>query len=34
MYVAAKTREDIASMTREHNFLSGYQGDPSVEEFR
>ena len=32
--VAAKTREDTATVTREHKFLVGYQGNLWVEEFR
>ena len=32
--VAAKTREDTATVTREHKFLSGYRGGLCVEEFR
>ena len=31
MSIAAKTREDTASMTREHKFLSGNQGDLCVK---
>ena len=31
--VAAKTREDTASMTREHKFLGGNRGNLCVEEF-
>ena len=32
--VAAKTREDTASMTSKHKFLSGNRGSLCVEEFR
>ena len=32
--VAAKTREDTASMTREHKFLSGNRGNLCVKELR
>ena len=32
--VAAKTTKNTASMTREHKFLNGNQGDLCVEEFR
>ena len=31
--VAAKTREDKASMTREHKFLGGNRGNLCVKEF-
>ena len=31
--VAAQTREDTASMTKEHEFLSGNRGNLHVEEF-
>ena len=31
--VAAKTRENTASVTREHKFLGGNQGNLCVEEF-
>ena len=34
MSVAAKTREDIASMTREHKFLGGNRGNMCVNELR
>ena len=34
MSVAAKTREDTASMKREHKFLGGNRGNLGVEEFR
>ena len=34
VFVAAKTREDTASMTREHTFLSGNQGNLRAKEFR
>ena len=34
MPVAAKTREDTASMTREHKFLGGNRGNLCVKEFR
>ena len=34
MSVAAKTREDTASMTREYEFLGGNRGDLCVKEFR
>ena len=32
--VAAKAREDTASMTREHKFLSGNRGNLCVKELR
>ena len=32
--VAASTREDTASVTREHKFLGGNQGSLCVDEFR
>ena len=32
MSVAAETREDTASMTREHKFLSGNRGNLCVKE--
>ena len=32
--VAVKTREDTASVTREHKFLGGNRGSVSVKEFR
>ena len=31
--IAAKTREDTASMTREHKFLGGNQGNLCVKKF-
>ena len=34
MSVAAKTRENTASVTREHKFLNGNRGKLCVEEFR
>ena len=34
MSVAAKTREDTASMTREHKFLDGNRGNLCVKEFK
>ena len=34
MSVAAKTREDTASMTREHKFLGGNRGNLCVKELR
>ena len=34
MSVAAKTREDTASMTREHKFLSGNRGNLCVKILR
>ena len=34
MSVEAKTREDTASVTREHKFLSGNRGSLCVKEFR
>ena len=34
MSVAAKTREDTASMTREHKFLSENRGNLCVKAFR
>ena len=32
--LAAKTRENTTSLTREHKFLGGNQGNLCVEEFR
>ena len=32
--VAAKTRENTASMTKEHKFLGGNRGNLCVKEFR
>ena len=34
MSVAAKTREDTASVTGEHKFFSGNRGNLCVEEFK
>ena len=34
MSVAEKTRENTASVTREHKFLGGNRGNLCVEEFR
>ena len=33
MYVAAKMRDNTASMMREHKFFGGNQGNLCVEEF-
>ena len=34
MFIAAKTRENTASVTMEHKFLRGHQGDLCVKECR
>ena len=34
MFIAVNTREDTASMTREHKFLGGNRGNLCVKEFR
>ena len=34
VFIAAKTREDTASMTRDYKFLGGNRENPPVEEFR